>query len=609
MPELRLTHLTYAGSKLPLAQVTFGTELTVICGDSDTGKTFIVDSIEYMLAGRQKAPSTPRASGYSQIMLGLLLPDGRPLTLVRAPGSNTIHVHLDDLRDLTHAVPHTTVSARRSSKGNDLSTYLLQHLDLGSAYVRTNEQGNTEPLVLPDIAHLAVVTDARIDSETPPAQRTRGSSNRTRARSVMRLALTGDDEPPADLANAAQRRIQRGKIALLDQLVVDAIAKIQNPGNLERLQRQLATLEATLNEAIRSHHRVSAQQSQAIADRTRLNEQVARLAVRLNEIADLLGRFELLRQQYESDLDRLAMVSEAGNLLGYFRTGRCVFCGAEPEHQHPEHQQGETTQLHQAVAAETHKTRELLADLDLTIVDLESQSDSLAEEMASLNEAGDNLNATIAEIGNQLDPLATHLDSTLAKRTELQRDVDTLRLVQDLEARRFELSGDTAARRRSPTYIPGSALTAYDHVLQRTLAGWHVPNATAATWDHNSCDVRAGGSPRSSRGRGIRALLHAAFSTALAQYCVERHLPHLGFLVLDSPLVTFGQLMPDDEEVPLYVKDHFYRYFLDYPTQRVIVENSAPPTDVAEGAHIVLFKRNGERPGFFPERRQTSRSE
>ena len=46
MADLRLAHLTYAGSAKPLAQVVFGPELTVIYGASDTGKSFIVDSIE-----------------------------------------------------------------------------------------------------------------------------------------------------------------------------------------------------------------------------------------------------------------------------------------------------------------------------------------------------------------------------------------------------------------------------------------------------------------------------------------------------------------------------------------------------------------------------------
>lgn len=82
---------------------------------------------------------------------------------------------------------------------------------------------------------------------------------------------------------------------------------------------------------------------------------------RLAEVDDLQGRFVLPRSQYESDLARLDMVNEAGSLLGYFRTGTCVFCGADPEHQRVGgHGAQATTALRIAVESETGKTRHLL---------------------------------------------------------------------------------------------------------------------------------------------------------------------------------------------------------------------------------------------------------
>ncbi|MGH1555850.1 hypothetical protein ACRAWF_40525 [Streptomyces sp. L7] len=60
----------------------------------------------------------------------------------------------------------------------------------------------------------------------------------------------------------------------------------------------------------------------------------------------------------------------------------------------------------------------------------------------------------------------------------------------------------------------------------------------------------AGGTARAGRGRGMRALLHAAFSIALARYCLDGRLPHLGFLVLDSPLVTYKGPDFDADRIP-----------------------------------------------------------
>ncbi|MFD8649093.1 hypothetical protein [Streptomyces mirabilis] len=47
--------------------------------------------------------------------------------------------------------------------------------------------------------------------------------------------------------------------------------------------------------------------------------------------------------------------------------------------------------------------------------------------------------------------------------------------------------------------------------------------------------------------------------------------------------------------------DHFYRSYLDFPGQAIVVENAAPPPDVVEHARVITFSGTGERPGFFPD--------
>lgn len=49
MSGLILTHLTFIGAGLEPASVEFGSRVTLIRGPSDTGKSFIVDAIDFML--------------------------------------------------------------------------------------------------------------------------------------------------------------------------------------------------------------------------------------------------------------------------------------------------------------------------------------------------------------------------------------------------------------------------------------------------------------------------------------------------------------------------------------------------------------------------------
>ncbi|WP_392872723.1 hypothetical protein [Streptomyces sp. LN499] len=607
MSSLTLTHLTYAGAGLPTASVEFDPSFTVIYGSSNTGKTFLVDSIDYMLGGHVR-PSIPRAEGYGQILLGLLLPDGSPLTLVRKPGGKSIHVHHDDLRDLAHATPDTVVSARRIRSRRDISHYLLSKVGLDDRYIRTNESGNTELLKLADLTHLCVVTDTRMIDPNPPSQRTRGTAARTAARSVMKLMLTGEDEPPATkLPNAALRRVQRGKINLIDSLALDLHAKLSGDQTPAELRQQLARLEDTLNDMARSLGRESEQQAGAVAARAQLAETDAELEARLREVLDLLGRFDILRQQYQSDLARLEMVSEAGNLLGYFQVGRCVFCGADPEHQQAQHGHQETTQLHEAVIVESAKTHSLLADLRLTIEGLEAQRDELYERRSALMRQAGEADAALTQIEARLAPLNEGLQETVAERLRVERDLQLCARLDELDEHRSELVAQGALpSKRTEALIAGRTLASFDQVLQRTLDSWRIPDVEAAGYDPYGGDVSAGGASRAGHGRGMRALLHAAFSISLARYCLDRRLPHLGFLVLDSPLVTYKEPDYDADRIPANVIDHFYRSFLAFPCQAIVVENEPPPPDVLEHARVITFSGSVGRPGFFPARPTTA---
>ncbi|MGH1555851.1 hypothetical protein ACRAWF_40530 [Streptomyces sp. L7] len=52
--------------------------------------------------------------------------------------------------------------------------------------------------------------------------------------------------------------------------------------------------------------------------------------------------------------------------------------------------------------------------------------------------------------------------------------------------------------------------------------------------------------------------------------------------------------------------EHFYRSFLAFPGQAIVVENATPPPDVVGQARIVTFSGSGARPGFFPAHPSTA---
>ncbi|WP_142266352.1 ATP-binding protein [Streptomyces sp. SLBN-115] len=608
MDDLRLVHLTYAGMGRPTASVEFDPALTVIYGASDTGKSFIVESIEYMLGGT-RAPEVPEAEGYSQILLGLRLPGGGALTLLRAPHSNTIHIFRDDLRSLVTRLADTQVTAAHTARSkNSLSLFLLGELGLADLRIRKNEAGGSRGLALRDLVYLSVIPETRMVDPLSPVQHSSAASGKTAAASVVRLMLTGGSDPDIDTGlNAGQRRVNKGKITLLDQIILDLQSKLTTNENVRDLRDRRVRLQTSIDEHSTTLRVITDRHLTAVTARMRSAEELSATESRLAEVGDLVSRFGLLEEQYRSDLARLEMVTEAGSLLGYFRVGTCVFCGAEPEHQHPGHGEQETTQLHLAVQNETAKTNALLADLLPTIEDLRTQFDALSTRRSSLLQETARLDEEIAATEGKLAPLRERMEEHLHVRSEIERSLELHERIDELGDRRSRLDGETAgAGQRPAEYVPNRILSSFDETLRRTLEAWKVPSVEFAEYDQYAMDVRAGGRPRASRGKGVRSVLHSAFTIALAQFCLSNDRPHPGFVVLDSPVVTYRDPISDEpigEDVDLtsHVVDHFYRDMLDFPGQAVIIENGDPPIDVLSEARSYRFTGTGPgRHGFFP---------
>ncbi|MER7694334.1 hypothetical protein [Streptomyces sp. NPDC097610] len=610
MGSLQLVHLTYAGSDKPSARIVFGPELTTIYGASDTGKTFIVRSVEYMLGGTQ-LEMVPQADGYTQILLGLLLPDGSPLTLVRRPGTNSTHLHHEDLRDLVHRPADVIVNSVHNARSkNSLSVHLMRAMGLDEVLIRKNEAGGTRSLALTDLVHLSVVTEDRMIAMPSPVLRTGTASTRTAETSVMRFLLTGEGDPAVDTGpNAGQRRVNRGQINLLDQLVIDLWAKLESDEPERDLKDRLVRVKTAIDAQNTALRTADAGHREAVRERMTHARRLAVLDERLAEVSDLLGRFSLLEDQYRSDLERLVMVNEAGSILGYFRVGTCVFCGADPEHQHPGHSQQEATQLHTAVQAEAVKTTALLNDLLPTIADLAREQEESTRAWQTVKSDLEALDAVIAEAEGQLAPLREGLQELLDARSAVERGLELHARIAELEDKRSRLDGEGAVPAARPAeYIAARVVNDFDSVLQRTLGSWEVPAVDNSGYDQYNAEVRAGGRPRAGRGKGVRSVLHSAFTTALARFCIDRDLPHLGFVILDSPVVTYRQPVkntPQDPDLPdvritSTVVDRFYEDMLAFPGQAVIIENGDPPLGVLSEATTYHFTAADGRPGFLP---------
>lgn len=608
MLQLTLAHLTFIGTSVDPARVEFGPAMTLVRGPSDTGKSFIVDALDFML-GANALKEIPEREAYSTVLLGLRMPDGEAVTLARSVDGGSLGLYFSDVREGPLALPDETLTPKHNAaSASNISRFLLGALGLDGRKVRKNVRNATDSLSFRNVAHLCVVDETQMQAETPPAL-TGNYVTKTKEVSILKMFL--QDEDDSSLVEVESRselaKLSNAKIDVVERLLNDLEARLADAPEASALRDQLARLNATIDEQSSSISELVEFRAAISSQLREQQQELEHLDTEWADTAALQSRFNILRQKYDSDLDRLDTVREAGNLLGYFTAGTCAFCGAEPEHQHNNTDcEGDTTSFGAAIDEQTRRTRALADDLRATIEDVAERREELRRLAEVSTGERERLSRRLAEIERSLASDSTALKDLVNKRRSIERSLGLYDQIEALEKMKQvvvdEATAETAAVASS---VNRRAQREFSRELVDRLKAWGFPSPDEVRYDALAQDIVAGDQLRSAHGKGVRAILHAAFTLGLAKYCMDREIPHPGFIVLDSPLVTYrppDQAHKDDNEPPRDVVTAFYRDIQRHAVGQVIVmENTDPTEPLDEQTTDIIFTASDHgRYGFFP---------
>lgn len=604
----QIRQLTLVGRGVPNAEVQFREGLNVVSGPSDTGKTFIVQCIDYMLGGKDVPVSIPEAAQYETVRLSLNVSvDDDEVVLERS-------IRGGDFKLVSAGKADQHLSAKHSAAAKDsVSQYLLGLAGLAEKKVRTNKQGKTRDVSFRDLARLVLVDEETVISKTSPiltGQYTTGTAESA----VFRLLLTGVDD--SSLISSEDPKVakgrQAGKVEMLDLLLNQTkgrMAEMQLPGDVQAWQGQLAEIE-TLFEAAQKELAVEQQSAAQLEGKRRAELNVLRqLESRSGVLRELLRRFALLEQQYLSDLRRLESIAEAGTRLGQMNEERCPVCGAAAEHQEHDHQKASAApeDVAQSCLAEAAKIRLLISDLHLT----RSDNDREIARLEGLTlEAKERIRTVATQLSEMLKP---RVELALQRLRESQTRRDTYRRALEMHGRVNELQGllgelglaaSGKGEELESARVRSDEAEAFSQEVESLLRAWHFPGLDRVTFSESDQDIVISGRTRASHGKGVRAIAHAAFNLALLNLCVKAEKPHPGFALIDSPLVVYREPDTDEGGFSHDVKDAFYRSIAEEfrASQVIIFENEDPPSDLGSDANIIRFTGASHgRQGFIPK--------
>ncbi len=572
-PGFRLRHLTFLGPEREAAHLAFDAGLNVIYGASDTGKSFVVEAIDFMLGGKPPLRDIPERVGYDRILLGIETIKGELYTLRRSTDGGRFRVYngLHEI-DPSEAVEFRELAEQHSDRNKEnLSSFLLDICALAGKRVRKNKRGDTNSLSFRHLARLSIVTETEITDQRSPLSDGNPTAD-TSNFATFKLLLTGVDDS-ALVSTGAKSQEEQSRDAqadLLDQLIDDYKARLKVIAKFPKdLKNQLERIEDSLDQQTLQLSTSEAEFRVISAKRRDLREKIELGSDRRSEISELIERFKLLQAHYKSDVERLQGIQEAGTLFNALGRAPCPLCGASPEHhRRADDCQGNVEAVVAAAGGEKAKIIILQNELAETLVALEQEAVQYDRTLPRLQRQ---LNVIASELDTLISPKLNRMRTSYAelsnKRGEVREALSLFSTIEDIKRRRIELEPAEQIQQQEGAVasadLPISVAEKFAVEIEAILEAWHFPNANRVHFDSKFRDLVIGGKLRTARGKGLRAITHAAFTVGLLEYCRTQDTPHPGFVVLDSPLLSYREPEGEDDDLSgTDLKDKFYDYLL-----------------------------------------------
>ncbi len=618
--SLMIRHLVFTGDQVHPAELEFENGCNLVWGASNTGKSFTLDALDFMLGGTKPLPDINERRGYQLIWLGISIDGSRDFTLSRSISGGEFSLY----KGLIKAIPINQslliLSPKHNhTKDNNLSNFLLSHLGFDGKFVAKDAFGEKNSLSFRHLAHILLVNETLIQSKHSPIEGGQ-RSDKPLERSVFRLLLSGsDDSTVSPVENPKKtKNFKAIKLEMLDSM----IAEIDAQFNVDFLPTEdLLAKDADLTEnisAIQAELDAAQRSICTLLDKKqKVVIEIPKVGERLDEIEIHLSRFSQLDCVYASDIARLEALEEASFLISLGKGMPCELCGADPEVQ--KHPQGtaDAEQIRDAAIAEIAKIRRLRADLMISVTEIQEEQPQRYIQLLKLKNSLVKIEGDMAALLPTADVNRLSLGEIFAARDRVRAGLALINQKRSLLIRRADTDKTKSVSNKDKPALDISGTLAHEfcQVVSKVLTAWDFPGERHVAFDPKIYDLRIDGKLRIDNGKGVRAVTHAAFKIALLIFCREQELPHPGLVVLDTPLLTYrdpikfpkhGELSDDERALAgTHLKQKFFEhiYSIRHLGQIIILENVDLPDNINDLANVEIFSggENG-RVGLFPIR-------
>lgn len=611
MPGFYIKKLKVVGDGKEDSEIVFERGLNVIHGPSNTGKSYIFQCIDYAF-GATKIKNIPESIGYSKIYVEIRnLDNNEPITILRFLNSTHIFYCYCSIEvvDDNHLHFKKLKSKHDPDRDDNISKFLLKQIGINeNKYLVKNKDGKKVTLGFRALTHLSLISETDIISEDKsPVVETQGTQQ-TYSKSVFRYLLTKqDDIACAEIEKAEIRKAKneakidyiKEEILFLNQekekliedkdtMIVDGIY------NLEYYKDKINEIEKVVKLKRQELHDINTANN-------KLNLQKSKAQM-------MLDKFQLLKRQYLSDMDRLEFSTVGDSLLSQITIHHCPLCDSEVQ---KDIENINHNDIVNCCNYEKAKIQFDLKELEVSINDLAEELRQIEEMLLLGEEKTKQYNDEIEKISDKdLKPLKVVIKALIEQAKIDSKISDIGSTIQRKRGEVITFEESKKVKEDSVTEDLVIDQQIYNELckeIKNSLIACGYLEVENVTFDVKTQDIEIDGVHRLSNGKGYRAFFYAIFSAALMIYLQKKEHSFMSVLVLDSPLTTLKESeiteSREDDFVDNSLQDGLFTFFADSfkDKQAIIIDNKQPPESLLGKYHDITFTkgRSEGRYGFF----------
>ncbi|MBF0753457.1 hypothetical protein E4T89_04160 [Jeotgalicoccus nanhaiensis] len=610
--------ISVEGTNVEAATLEFSAGLNILTGPSDTGKSYVFESLNYILGAKNKPKNIEEASGYNTVLVELKSYVGDVYTIKRIFDANEVEIYPSKMNLIEESESHRLKLKHNKESNDNISAFYLKKAGYDHPiYVKRNKKGDLRTLSFRDLAIYITIGEDKIIKTSSP-QLSGQNIHVPVEKSIFKYLISGIDDGENEIGQDVEFNSPtklEGQKELLERLISKEEEQLEKI-NFDKIFPTL-DLEGKMNEIQSDLELLSNEIKIETTNRRERWNKLEENKSRSIANRELIKRFKLLKKYYVTDLERLNFLIESDHYFSQLKFSRCPYCNHKLDKNNENHEckvNENSEELVLSIGVEIQKIKGKLTDLNSTIQQSEIDEANLQEEIQKdLNNLA-NVEETLETI---LQPKQVELKELLKA---YDRDREWYIQYKSTKDRLAELENEKSLvtsliKNRKSTTINNNkqeedgiitSIDTFCEYMSDTLRRWNFSDDPRVSYEGEKIYINK--KLVQDYGKGYRAIIYSSFAVSFMQYCQKNSLPHPGFVVLDSPLTTYkerkskrdfdGNIQNEQDLQNAFFKD---LASMGNNMQIIILDNKEPANSIKRRVNFIEFTKNKEsgRYGFF----------